>query len=50
MDVKELQAFHDMARKLFKEDDPQLLAAKKRLGKARDAANGKNLLQSASVL
>jgi chromosome segregation ATPase len=44
VDIKELQMFYDMARKLFKEDDDQVVAAKKRLDDARATANGRKPL------
>ena len=39
MDVKELQLFYSMARKLFKDDDVQVVAAKERLDEVRAMAN-----------
>jgi len=44
VDVKELQLFYDMARKLFKDDDVQVVAAKERLDESRAMANDRKPL------
>ena len=41
VDINELQFFYELARKLFKEDDTQVVAAKQRLDNARAMSNWK---------